>query len=310
MNIEGNLSESEEGAIKSVLEKSGAEFESAIYESHIYRWDDKLDALSILAVTPERIRDFYAITETGTNTPIEIPSDGVLVQNRMHESYNMNVGDKLAILDSKLQSHPVTIVGEFQNYIGRDIVISSDGYEKIFGKYEPNCYFINLNGADGEVLQTELLNVSQEISFTPKDSVKAQFEAVALLYNVTVFITTGIAIIMSFMILTNLANIFLNRKKTELIVMRINGFSIKKTIGYLAKETVLTTIIGVALGVTCGAIFTPLLIRVMEQPDLQFVRSFHPLAWVIAVILEAAFAITVNSIVFNKVKKLNLKDIT
>ena len=112
------------------------------------------------------------------------------------------------------------------------------------------------------------------------------------------------------MILTNLANIFLNRKKTELIVMRINGFSIKKTIGYLAKETVLTTIIGVALGVTCGAIFTPLLIRVMEQPDLQFIRTFHPLAWIIAVILEAAFAITVNSIVFNKVKKLNLKDIT
>ena len=310
MNIEGNLTESEEGAIKSVLEKSGAEFESAIYESHIYRWDDKLDALSILAVTPERISDFYAITETGTNTPIEIPSDGVLVQNRMHESYNMNVGDEFTILDSKLQSHPVTIVGEFQNYIGRDIVISSEGYEKIFGKYEPNCYFINLNGADGEALQADLLNVSQEISFTPKDSVKAQFEAVALLYNVTVFITTGIAIIMSFMILTNLANIFLNRKKTELIVMRINGFSIKKTIGYLAKETVLTTIIGVALGVTCGAIFTPLLIRVMEQPDLQFIRTFHPLAWIIAVILEAAFAITVNSIVFNKVKKLNLKDIT
>ena len=48
----------------------------------------------------------------------------------------------------------------------------------------------------------------------------------------------------------------------------------------------------------------------MEQPDLQFIRTFHPLAWIIAVILEAAFAITVNSIVFNKVKKLNLKDIT
>lgn len=310
MNIEGSLSEEEERAINSIIEKSGAEYIPALYESHIYRWDDKLDGLSVLAVDPDMIGDFYAITSPGTDTPIEIPSDGVLVQNRMRESYNMNVGEEFTILDSKLQSHKVSIVGEFQNYIGRDVVISSEGYEKLIGKYEPNCYFINLNGADGEALQNELLNASGEISFTPKDSVRAQFEAVALLYNVTVFITTGIAIIMSFMILTNLANIFLNRKKTELIVMRINGFSVKKTIGYLAKETVLTTIIGVALGVTCGAIFTPLLIRLMEQPDLQFIRTFHPLAWIIAVILEAAFAITVNSIVFNKVKKLNLKDIT
>ncbi|MBQ7246013.1 MAG: hypothetical protein IJS33_03740 [Firmicutes bacterium] len=310
MNIEGSLSEEEERAINSIIEKSGAEYIPALYESHIYRWDDKLDGLSVLAVDPDMIGDFYAITSPGTDTPIEIPSDGVLVQNRMRESYNMNVGEEFTILDSKLQSHKVSIVGEFQNYIGRDVVISSEGYEKLIGKYEPNCYFINLDGADGEALQKELLNASGEISFTPKDSVRAQFEAVALLYNVTVFITTGIAVIMSFMILTNLANIFLNRKKTELIVMRINGFSVKKTIGYLAKETVLTTIIGVALGVTCGAIFTPLLIRVMEQPDLQFIRTFHPLAWIIAVILEAAFAITVNSIVFNKVKKLNLKDIT
>jgi ABC-type antimicrobial peptide transport system permease subunit len=130
-----------------------------------------------------------------------------------------------------------------------------------------------------------------------------------MLYNLIVYVTTGIAIIMSFMILSNLANIFLNRKKTELTVMRINGFSIKQTKGYLSRETIVTTAVGVILGVLVGAVLAPLVIKTMEQPDLQFVRTFHVVAWVAAVVLEVLFSIVINSFVFRKVKDLNFRDV-
>ena len=84
------------------------------------------------------------------------------------------------------------------------------------------------------------------------------------MYNLIVIVTTAIAILMSAMILSNLANIFLNRKKTELTVMRINGFSIKQTKGYLTRETVVTTAIGILLGVIAGVIAAPLIIRALE----------------------------------------------
>ena len=114
---------------------------------------------------------------------------------------------------------------------------------------------------------------------------------------------------MSFMILTNLANIFLNRKKTELTVMRINGFSIKQTRGYLAKETVVTTAIGVVLGVLLGAVGAPVIIKMVEQPDLQFIRTFHIFAWIAAVVLVVIFSVIINTLVFRKVKNLNLRDV-
>ena len=117
------------------------------------------------------------------------------------------------------------------------------------------------------------------------------------------------AILISFMILTNLSNIFLTRRKTELSVMRVNGFSVKQAKGYLSKETIFTTGLGLALGVALGAILTPPVIGLLQQPDLEFVKSFHPIAWIIAVALEAVFAILINSVIFNKVKKLNLRDI-
>ena len=114
---------------------------------------------------------------------------------------------------------------------------------------------------------------------------------------------------MSVMILSNLANIFLNRKKTELTVMRINGFSIKQTKGYLSKETIVTTAAGLILGVLVGAIATPFVIKAMEQPDLQFIRSFHVIAWVAAVAIETLFSLVINSLVFRKVKDLNFRDV-
>ena len=120
----------------------------------------------------------------------------------------------------------------------------------------------------------------------------------------------GISILMSFMILTNLANIFINRKKKELIVMRINGFSIAKTKGYLIKETVITTIAGLVLGTTLGIlVFSKTAIMAMEGNDIQFVRALNPKAWVIAVVLESLFALIIYWIAFKKVEKLDFREV-
>jgi ABC-type antimicrobial peptide transport system permease subunit len=124
-----------------------------------------------------------------------------------------------------------------------------------------------------------------------------------------VVVITGMAILISFMILTNLSNIFLNRRKTELSVMRVNGFSVKQAKGYLRRETIITTAAGLALGVILGALLTPPVMTILQQTDMELVKSFHTAAWVMAVVIETIFAVIINSLVFSKVKKLNLRDI-
>ena len=130
-----------------------------------------------------------------------------------------------------------------------------------------------------------------------------------MLYDIIVYVTTGVAIFMSFMILTNLASIFLTRKKNELIVMRVNGFSIKQTRKYLSREAVFTTITGLAAGVLAGSLLAPLVVRILEPADLQFDRSYHAIAWIAAAGLEGLFAVIIYSTTFRKIKKFNLKDI-
>ena len=254
--------------------------------------------------------DYFAVNDIKTGEPLSLPEDGVLVQKKMKESYGMDVGTDITVLDSSLDEKTAVVKGVFNNYVGRLMITSPAGYKYTFGE-DPtyNSYYIKANGTDLEKLQSDILAVNGDVSFEVARDFAVKFEAVSFLYNLIVYVTTGIAIIMSAMILSNLANIFLNRKKTELTVMRINGFSIKQTKGYLSKESVVTTAAGVILGVLGGAIAAPLIIRAIEQPDLQFVRTFHPVAWLIAVALEVLFAVVINSLVFRKVKDLNFRDV-
>lgn len=300
----------QKGELDKTLTDAGADFTFASYETHLYRWDDKLDALNVLTGDPEELGEFFAIRDLKTGDKLALPDDGVLVQKKMKESYDMTTGSEIPVMDSGLELKDAAVKGYFQNYVGRLMVTSPDGYRKIFGE-EPvyNCYYVKANGADLKELEGDLLAVTEDVGFEEAGEFTSKFEAVSFLYNIIVYLSTGIAILMSFMILTNLANIFLNRKKTELTVMRINGFSIKQTKGYLARESVVTTGIGVVLGVLLGAFVTPFMIRMTEQPDLQFVRTFHPAAWITAVILEVIFAIIINTLVFRKVKNLNLRDV-
>ena len=298
-------------AMEEIMAQDGAEYLSASYESHIFHLGDRLDALNVLTADPEALDDYFAVRDTkkGDKT-LELPEDGILVQKKIKESYGKDIGSTISILNSELDDCEAEVKGVFQNYVGRIVITSPEGYRSIF-KEDPvyNCYYVKTGGADMEKLQQDLLSVSEDISFEAASDFVKKFESVSFLYNIVVYVTTGIALLMSVMILSNLANIFLNRKKTELTVMRINGFSIKQTKGYLSKETIVTTAAGLILGVLVGAIATPFVIKAMEQPDLQFIRSFHVIAWVAAVAIETLFSLVINSLVFRKVKDLNFRDV-
>ena len=310
MDMNDDVTDEDIAALTKVLEENNAGFLPATVEQTLYRWNNRLDGVTLICADPEKIGEFYGVIDQKTGEDVAVPENGILIQKRMHESYDMNVGDALPILDSSLREHDAEITGTFINYVGRTVVASPVAYRSIFGKdNDANCYFIRLNGADSEKLEEELLAVSDNISFVAKDSYKVKFESASKLYNIIVLVTTGIAILISFMILTNLANIYLTRKKTELTIMRVNGFKIKETNGYLSRESILTTTAGLALGVLVGAVLTPFAISYLQQPDLEFVKSFQPIAWAAAVGLEALFSVIINTLVYRKVKDLNLRDI-
>ena len=173
--------------------------------------------------------------------------------------------------------------------------MSRSAYEKAFDKKAiDNCYYIRLNDADFDLIKQKIDTVNYDLAYFSADSMTLKFRPLLSMYNIIVILMISFAIMMSFMILTNLANIFINRKKTELIVMRINGYSISKTKNYLLMETIITTVVGLILGAVLGTVSFGPIISFLQQPDTQFVKSFNPKAWILAVVIESIFAIIVS----------------
>ena len=123
-------------------------------------------------------------------------------------------------------------------------------------------------------------------------------------------ILCGLAILIVFMVLTNLSNIFVQGKMKELLIMRANGFSKAQVNGYLLSETVVTTVTGLVLGTLAGIPFAALMVRMCESDKMTMVRSPFVLAWVIAVSAGALFAFIINAMAFKKTGKIKVIDIT
>ena len=101
---------------------------------------------------------------------------------------------------------------------------------------------------------------------------------------------------------------YLNRKKRELVVMRINGFTTKEVLRYVSMESIITTIAGIILGLLLGSLLGNIIIRILEQGTLLFFHGISFSSWLYSAAITAVFSIVINSIALRKVKHLKLND--
>ena len=293
-----------------ILYQNNTTYIKANYAGRLYQNGHAIDGIYMLFADKDRITDFINLKDNKTSKPITVPDTGLLIQSRFKESYNIGKGDSLTVLDNNLETHNAEIVGEFKNYQGRLAIGSYETYRQIFNEEAiDNCFYVISNNADEDTLIRQLSNVSDTVSIEKDDNYKIRLIPALTQYDIVLVILIAIAVLMSFMVLTNLSNIYMARKKKELIVMRINGFSIPQTINYMAKETILTTIIGLVISVIASFIFMVPIIKLLEQKDTMFVRTFNIKVWIIATLLEALFSLIINSLVLQKIKKLNFREV-
>ena len=172
-----------------------------------------------------------------------------------------------------------------------------------------NTYFLCLNGADKDKLVEKLDQVKGYESLTPAAEDRGKLELVTNVFNKVAILLLVIAGLMAYFILLNITKMYVNQKTRELTIMRINGFTVKEVKRYLNTETIITTIIGILLGIGVGALMGYIVIRFIEMPHAQFVRTPYILGWVISAAITAVFSIVINAFGTRKVKDLKLTDV-
>ena len=295
--------------LRQVLDEAGATY-TELYDGVVtFRVKENLVG-ELLCGDLAELSGFYHLLDWKTGEPLPPTDEGILVQKRTAESHDLEVGSEMELSLGGTQSMTVRVAGIFDNYIGRVMLMSPAYYRQITGRDCPtNAFYLCFNGANEERLLASARRIEGYESFTRSDSEKSLFSSSSAMVTAVVALFIFMAAVMAGVVLMNLTNIYFLQKKQELTIMRINGFTVREVIGYMLRETVVTTLVGIVCGIGAGAGIAYSITRAMESAFVQYDRSLSYTAWAWGAVITAFFALLVNVLVLRKVKDLKLTDV-
>jgi len=303
-------SETAEAEIRDILTYEGCEYMSMYQFGTVTRVGALRETAQVVCADPDALMRFYNLTDTRKNTIMRIPDAGVVIYNRLAEVYSLEVGDHLSILDEKGNYHDVPVAGIYNCYAGRSLFMSDDYAKQIFGDGAVHDAFaVRLNGASPERIKAKLSEVKGFLDFRPSDEERAKYELIANAMNTVILVMIIMAGIMAAVVLLNLLRIQINQKKRELTVMRVNGFTVKETVMYILRENILTTLLGIGLGLVIGNIAAGVILRTIERVEIQMVREISWPSCLYSALITLGFAALMNYLSLRKIKKLKLSDV-
>ena len=242
----------------------------------------------------------------------QLDDQGVWVSQAYATHQHAKVGDTITLMDSSGTRYEVPIAGIFEYHLNHHEVVMSKGlYSETFGEdASPNTVLIGLNGADSQSLSQKLSGVDGFFSYTNDYDVdKANFEAYQSLTRTVVYIYLGLSALMAAVVLMNLTVMFIEEKKRDLIVLRINGFSVHDAKSYIYRDNIALTIVGIILGVLLGMLMGYLSLISLEFDAGCYIHTPSLIACLAGVGVSAFFALVINLIALRRIPRFNLTDI-
>ena len=135
------------------------------------------------------------------------------------------------------------------------------------------------------------------------------FEIFLYTLSQTALLFIFIAAMMAYFILLNLVNMFINKKKRELTIMRVNGFTVREVKRYVSLELIASTVIGILIGWGVGSLLGYRIIMLLESDFLHFLRGVQWDSWLYAALITSLFSAVIGAIAMRKIRNLKLVDV-
>ncbi len=301
--------ESVQDDIEKVLKDSDVDYMNISSEYHSFSSPEGLTAAELLVVDSDKMEDYFRMRDPKTREIVRAPKEGIVITRRISETYGLSIGDSVTIYNTNMDPYETKVAGITEYYFGKIIIISKEAYTNLFEEdVTCNAFWAKGNYSEDE-LEDKLSKINGLEEITRTEGIRERFlESTAALQSIT-FLLILAAGMMAYFVLLNLINMYLNQKKNELTIMRVNGFTTKEVIRYVAGENVLTTIFGIILGLLVGSLLAYLIVSFLESAQFGLIKDVDLKAWIYSSVLTGIFALVINIIALRRVKHLKLSDI-
>lgn len=233
---------------------------------------------------------------------VTLPDNGVLVTQNASQVMGFGAGDTLSVQDLELKQADVRVAGVVRNYLGNMIYMSQKTYSAAFGKMAPNAVLAHLSTPAGShrafvnslEQHDEILSASSTQA-NKEDMFKA-FSLVNMIVTIIIVLAAGLA----FVVLFTLSTTNISERGRELATIKVLGFYNPEVHLYVNKETMILTVIGIALGLPLGRYIGGLITEVLNMPSIYLAITVYPASYAVTAALTLVFALAV-AVITNRV---------
>ncbi|PKM76618.1 MAG: hypothetical protein CVU90_11745 [Firmicutes bacterium HGW-Firmicutes-15] len=249
--------------------------------------------------------------ESGTGQPIQVPPDGILINQRTAAKLGVKEGDEVE-LETLLPIGPVhrdtvKIMGETRQLIGGGSYINLQRANRILQER---------NLVSGAMLKVEtgkvgfveseinkMLGVSSVLS-RQKELQNFQKNMASMTYSVSLMIL--FAVVLGFAIVYNSSVMNFAERQREIASLRVVGYSTQEVSSLLLKENLLQSLFGVLLGLPFGRLVAGAYVKSVSTDLYTLPVIIYPLTYLFSALGGIIFIMLAHRFAIKGIKDLDL----
>ncbi|MDQ0221873.1 ABC transporter permease [Streptococcus moroccensis] len=270
--------------------------------------EDK-QSLTLMVTEGRDFGELLHMRDAKTKEEHSLSSDGVVISEKLAKLYGVKAGDEISLTrDDQTVTVPVT--GVVQLFTGHFVFMTSQAYEEAFEEsYASDAYLIGLKANDEQAIKdhaAQFLELSAVSAVSQNLSVVEQVNLIVDSLASTMMLLVAVSILLAMVILYNLTNINVAERIRELSTIKVLGFHNKEVTLYIYRETIVLTLIGIALGLLSGHFLHLFLIEMIAPDSMMFNPQVTPEVWVIPIVTIILILAVLGWLVNHRLKKLDM----
>ena len=259
--------------------------------------DGNVTAYLIVPEDKGAFSDYYIFRDRDSHQLYEFEEDRVLIDEKSSLLLGIRAGDTVRIYQEETDIKTVTVSACIENYPNHYIYMSRSLYNSLFGE-EPEYNMIAFAaGLDTEEQQDrtakELLTADSVLGVSYKADLAVTMNKMLDALNSVIVILIVSAGALAFVVLYNLTNINITERIREIATLKVMGFYDLEVDGYIFRENIILTLMGIAVGLFGGVFFAEFVITTAEVDIVMFGRDIYPLSFVLAGAITLLFSVVV-----------------
>lgn len=294
-----------DNAYKAVEDCNGVKYSKAAFSMAVEA--DGGDGYSATIIAADGLKDRYVQMKRPDGSDID-PEKGVVITQKLADMCDLSEGDSISFTAPDGDRYEAEIGGIMQNYALNYIFMTDAQYEKTFGKKpQDNIALLNTdNSASNESVKSELISDERVLGVAFKDDSAKSFMRSIKSMNAIVLLLIVCAAFLAATVLYNLANINITERMRELATVKVLGFYDGETAAYIYRESVISTAIGIIIGLGLGKLLHYFVVVTVEVEAVMFIRELNAASYIIGALLTAGFACIVNGALYFRLRNIDM----